>query len=96
MGIYVDARKVRAPKEMMLRFRQGPALGVGKMKGGAELAQSSLGAATFYAPPMAPTAVRQTAGGAVAQPYEKSNAAPVVPMVDDKMVDIDWVCLISI
>jgi hypothetical protein len=96
MGIYVDARKVRAPKEMMLRFRQGPALGVGKMKGGAELAQSSLGAATFYAPPMAPTAVRQTAGGAVAQPYEKSNAAPVAPMVDDKMVDIDWVCLISI
>ncbi len=95
MGIYVDARKVRAPKEMMLRFGQGPPLGVGKMKGGAELAQSSLGAATLFAPPMAPAAVRQAAGVAagVAPPQGKANAAPVAPMMDDKMVDIDWVCL---
>ena len=60
MGIYVDARKVRAPKDMTLRFGQSPPLGVGqgppvrvgKMK--AEAAQSSLsslGPVTFFVPP---------------------------------------------
>ena len=97
MGIYVDARKVRAPKDMTLRFGQGPALGVGKMK--AEVAQSSLsslGVATFYAPPQVPSLGLQGSGGVVGVAQVQRVTPPLAgpPVgVDDKMVDIDWVCL---
>ena len=96
MGIYVDARKVRAPMDMTLRFGQGPPLRIGKMKAGTELAQSSLGAATFYAPPMTPSlGGKQVVGGMTQPPQGSAQVAPVTgpPMGDGRMVDIDWVCL---
>ncbi len=94
MDIYVDARKVRAPKDMTLRFGQGPPLRIGKMKAGTEMAQSSLGAATFFASPIAPSlGGKQVMSGVAQQPQGSAQVAPVAgpPMGDDRMVDIDWV-----
>ena len=96
MGIYLDARQVRAPKGMAM---MSPSLSpspsqpakVGKMQAAPSgLMQSSLGVQTFFVAPGVP---KQAVDISVSKPQGPVQVAHVAPMAEDKVVDIDWVCL---
>ena len=96
MGIYLDARQVRAPKGMVMSPGPSQPVKVGKIKAPeAELPQSSFGIQTFFVAPGATAGLNRAADIGVAKPQGPVNDAHVALMADEKMVDIDWVCLLS-
>lgn len=87
MGSYVDARKVRVPRDMVLKMRRQPMAGaIGRIQWGPE--DEVLRAGEGVKSGQQVLDGGPELGGSVTE-----SSSSISPRGDEKMVDIDWVSL---